>query len=85
MRAFFVAVVVALVSGLVGAADITIRSVPYEQPKPVVQQVQPKVVKVEPVYVQQNAGACPCGYSLACVGPKGGRYCINKNGQKKYM
>ena len=77
---------VALLSGVAGAADITIRSVPYESPAPapapVVVSKSVKVEKVNPVLV---AGACPCGHSLACVGPKGGRYCVNSRGQKKYM
>lgn len=75
---------VALLSGVAGAADITIRSVPYEHPA-AVPAVVAKPVRVEKVNPATVAGACPCGYSLACVGPKGGRYCVNGRGQKKYM
>lgn len=75
---------VALLSGVAGAADITIRSVPYEQPAPV-PAVVAKSAKVEKIDPATVAGACPCGHSLACVGPKGGRYCVNGRGQKKYM
>lgn len=42
-------------------------------------------VRVERVDSAAVAGACPCGHSLVCVGPKGGRYCVNSRGQKKYM
>lgn len=84
MRAIFGFVVVLVLCGSVGAADITIRSVPYDQPA-AVPAVVAKPVKVERVNPATVAGACPCGYSLACVGPKGGRYCVNSRGQKKYM
>lgn len=76
---------VALLSGVAGAADITIRSVPYEQPVAAAPAVVAKPVRVEKVNPATVTGACPCGHSLACVGPKGGRYCVNSRGQKKYM
>lgn len=27
---------------------------------------------------------CPCGSGKVCVGPRGGRYCITKSGNKEY-
>lgn len=84
--AWVCAMVAALVVGSAGAADITIRSVPYEdQPKPAQQPVKRSAVKTEPVQPAMIGAACPCGHSIACVGPKGGRYCINSRGQKKYQ
>lgn len=29
-------------------------------------------------------GPCPCNGGNVCVGPRGGRYCINSKGNKRY-
>jgi uncharacterized protein YgiM (DUF1202 family) len=29
-------------------------------------------------------GSCPCDQSKVCVGPRGGRYCFNSTGTKRY-
>lgn len=29
-------------------------------------------------------GACPCGTSTYCTGPRGGRYCLTPSGNKSY-
>jgi uncharacterized protein YgiM (DUF1202 family) len=29
-------------------------------------------------------GACPCGSGRVCVGPRGGRYCLNSTGTRRY-
>lgn len=34
--------------------------------------------------VADNTGECPCGSTRQCTGPKGGVYCLNQNGKKKY-
>lgn len=81
-----VASLLAVVSAGVAAADITIRSVPYEPPKAQAQAVQQaRAARVEQVPAAALSNACPCGHSLVCVGPKGGRYCVNSRGQKKYQ
>ena len=33
----------------------------------------------------QNFGDCPCGSTSFCTGPRGGQYCLNPNGKKKYI
>lgn len=77
------ALAVVLSGGNAVAADITIRSVPYEPPKQ-----QPAVVakpaRVEQMPIAAAMAECPCGRSLACVGPKGGRYCVTPAGKKRY-
>ena len=78
-------VVLVAVSGVVVAADVVIRSVPYEPAKPAPMVVAKPAPVVERVYPVTIAAGCPCGHALACVGPKGGRYCVNAKGQKKYM
>jgi hypothetical protein len=30
------------------------------------------------------AAECPCGSGKVCVGPRGGRFCINASGNKRY-
>lgn len=29
-------------------------------------------------------GSCPCNGNNVCVGPRGGRYCITRSGNKRY-
>ena len=45
----------------------------------------PAKVEFMPMNYTSVAGGCPCGSSLVCVGPKGGRYCISGKGKKKYL
>ena len=33
----------------------------------------------------ENSGDCPCGSTVLCTGPRGGQYCLNPNGKKKYI
>lgn len=33
----------------------------------------------------ENSGDCPCGSTVLCTGPRGGQYCLNSNGKKKYI
>ena len=33
----------------------------------------------------QNSSDCPCGSTDLCAGPRGGHYCLNPNGKKKYI
>lgn len=84
VRFSVVAAVLVLLGGVASAADITIRSVPYEQQKPA-QVVVSKPARVEQMPPAAVSAVCPCGHSLACVGPKGGRYCVNSRGQKRYQ
>lgn len=42
------------------------------------------VAFAKPVTLAERAFACPCGYGLVCVGPRGGRYCLRPDGSKKY-
>lgn len=71
--------------GDVGAADHTIRSVPYEQPvAPVVAPIK-QVPRVESAYGLNGGSACRCRSSLVCVGPRGGKYCVTDAGKKRYM
>lgn len=68
--------------GTVRAADHTIRSVPYES----VPASAAPVVKSSPrVESSLRDESCRCGTALVCVGPKGGRYCINGAGKKRYL
>ena len=32
-----------------------------------------------------KATSCPCGAGKVCIGPRGGRYCINSSGNKRYV
>lgn len=38
----------------------------------------------DPVEASQDVFVCPCGGPGWCVGPRGGVYCIDMNGKKKY-
>lgn len=31
-----------------------------------------------------TGGECPCNGGKVCVGPRGGRYCITRSGNKRY-
>lgn len=31
-----------------------------------------------------TSGECPCNGGKVCVGPRGGRYCITRSGNKRY-
>jgi hypothetical protein len=31
-----------------------------------------------------NDGKCPCNGGDVCIGPRGGRYCITRGGNKRY-
>ncbi len=33
----------------------------------------------------ESSGDCPCGSASFCTGPRGGQYCLNPNGKKKYI
>ncbi len=33
----------------------------------------------------QNSSDCPCGSTSLCTGLRGGQYCLNPNGKKKYI
>jgi hypothetical protein len=33
----------------------------------------------------KQASACPCESSVTCQGPRGGKYCVTKRGNKKYL
>lgn len=41
-------------------------------------------VSPEPVEASQDIFVCPCGGPGWCVGPRGGVYCIDQAGKKKY-
>lgn len=38
----------------------------------------------EPEAANQDVFVCPCGGPGWCVGPRGGVYCVDINGKKKY-
>lgn len=31
-----------------------------------------------------TTGSCPCNGGRVCIGPRGGRYCITRGGNKRY-
>lgn len=31
-----------------------------------------------------TSGECPCNGGKVCIGPRGGRYCITRGGNKRY-
>jgi hypothetical protein len=33
----------------------------------------------------RDAALCPCSSGDYCKGPRGGRYCVSKNGNKRYF
>jgi hypothetical protein len=33
----------------------------------------------------EQASSCPCESSVTCQGPRGGKYCVTKRGNKKYL
>lgn len=55
---------------------------PKAAPARTVRTVAPVVThaKAQPV-----GGACGCGAQIACIGPRGGKYCIQGNGKKRYL
>lgn len=39
----------------------------------------------KPITKQSKASRCACGSGNACVGPRGGKYCMTANGNKQYV
>lgn len=35
-------------------------------------------------YLYSGGSSCPCSGSRVCIGPRGGRYCITRGGNKRY-
>lgn len=67
----------ALISSALGVWS---RDLPKEEkPAPQVAQVQPVTEKAAAVE------SCDCDSGAVCTGPKGGKYCLTKSGNKKYL
>ena len=79
MRAKIMAALLALVAGSVIAAS--------EHPTAGMRQGAYHVDKIKTAKVEKTTEGkqvCPCDKGFLCIGKKGGHYCVQPNGDKKY-
>jgi uncharacterized protein YgiM (DUF1202 family) len=60
------------------SAPRTSRAAAFSSPRP-------RAARAAPVSrCPDVGGSCPCTSARVCVGPRGGRYCLNSTGSKRY-